>query len=216
MATPNFKKPSTSKYFCFGFNKFYESEDVRENGLSEDMIGEYDEVLTEMDYQDAITNVVCELKSKGWDAADGGDNNRYYYGAYIATKNIRVKYAGMDIEIRVNAKAVSGYYEAATFDFDIDEIEICTPQGEYVATYDFECIDESMIVKHNWLGNVGFSKIHAKRLCAKIQSSVEDAVEEMEKVFAEYCEQIMVCGGIFSNGEAIYYPADSLKGRLIS
>ena len=37
---------------------------------------------------------------------------------------------------------------------------------------------------------------------------------EVDDMCRNICEDVYVCGGVFSNGEAVYYKEDSLKGKV--
>lgn len=79
MSTPNFALKNASRYFVFGMPVYYTQEDIDENGLDQDLLGTYDELDTEANYEADKENVACELKAKGWnDIEEECDGDRYY------------------------------------------------------------------------------------------------------------------------------------------
>jgi uncharacterized protein YjbJ (UPF0337 family) len=65
-------------------------------------------------------------------------------------------------------------------------------------------MDEGAIKEDEWTGNKGLSVIHAQRIVAKIQATIDELKEEAEKAFADSCDDCLACVAVFSNGEAIY------------
>ena len=55
MSTPNFALKNASRYFVFGMPVYYTQEDIAENGLDQDLLGEIDELGTEFNYDAATT-----------------------------------------------------------------------------------------------------------------------------------------------------------------
>lgn len=78
MSTPNFALKNASRYFVFGMPVYYTQEDIDENGLDYDLLGTYDELDTEANYEADKENVACELKAKGWNDIEECDGDRYY------------------------------------------------------------------------------------------------------------------------------------------
>lgn len=218
MSAPNFAKCNASKYFAFGFNQYYTQEIIEANGWDDVEVGEFDEIGTQMNFDDTMCNVLCELKNKGWEKIEEYDNNYSYQSKFFAEKTIEFDYCNAHITIRARACATSAYYEGATFDWDGHLIVEGERYWDYNNGGEYDLPDtegnlEQWVVEDDWFGNLGLDKIHAKNVVARIEREFEKLTDEAEKVFQQYSERVLVCGGIFSNGEAIYYDADSIKGK---
>ena len=218
MSAPNFAKQNASKYFCFGFNQYFTQEYVDECELDQELVGQYDEVGTQINFDDTIGNVRGELKNKGWEEIEEYDNNYSYHSKFFAEKTIEFDFCNAHITIRARACATSAYYEGATFDWDGHLIVEGERYWDYNNGGEYDLPDtegnlEQWGVEDDWFDNLGLDKIHAKNVVARIEREFEKLTAEAEKVFQQYSDRVLVCGGIFSNGEAIYYDADSLKGK---
>lgn len=218
MSAPNFAKCNASKYFCFGFNQYFTQEYVDECELDQELVGQYDEVGTKINFDDTLGNVRWELKNKGWEEIEEYDNNYSYHSKFFAEKTIEFDFCNAHITIRARACATSAYYEGATFDWDGHLIVEGERYWDYNNGGEYDLPDyldglERLVVEDDWFDNIGLDKIHAKNVVARIEREFEKLTDEAEKVFKLYSERVLVCGGIFSNGEAIYYDADSLKGK---
>ena len=218
MSAPNFAKANASKYFAFGFNQYFTQEYVDECELDQELVGQYDEVGTQINFDDTIGNVHWELSKKGWHDIKEYDRDRSYPSRFFAEKYIEFDYCNAHITIRARACATSAYYEGATFDWDGHLIVEGERYWDYNNGGEYDLPDtegnlEQWVVEDDWFNNLGLDKIHAKNVVARIEREFEKLTDEAEKVFQQYSERVLVCGGIFSNGEAIYYDADSLKGK---
>jgi hypothetical protein len=218
MSAPNFAKCNASKYFCFGFNQYFTQEYVDECELDQELVGQYDEVGTQINFDDTLGNVRWELKNKGWEEIEEYDNNYSYHSKFFAEKTIEFDFCNAHITIRARACATSAYYEGATFDWDGHLIVEGERYWDYNNGGEYDLPDyldglERLVVEDDWFDNIGLDKIHAKNVVVRIEQEFEKLTDEAEKVFQQYSERVLVCGGIFSNGEAIYYDADSLKGK---
>lgn len=218
MSTPNFAKQNASKYFAFGFNQYFTQEYVDECELDQELVGQYDEVGTQINFDDTIGNVHWELSHKGWHDIEEYDRDRSYPSRYFAEKCIEFNFCRARITIKVRACVTSAYYDGATFDW-VGELIV---EGERYWDYnnggEYDLPDyldklETLVVQDDWFDNLGLDKIHAKNVVARIEREFKKLTDEAEQVFQQYSERVLVCGGIFSNGEAIYYDADSLKGK---
>ena len=188
MSAPNFASTNTSVLYCI---------------FPED----------EWDYNDAKINARNNLKSKGWESFDEWDGDNYYCGHYFASKVEYIDIPEWYVKIITKAKIVSGYYEGGAFDYDV-EIKFVSRGWGYDEDYCEDEITPENCIKENWYGNRGLSKIHSRHICDKINSIIQAMKDEAEEVFKMHCDQRLVCGGIFSNGEAVYYDADSERGKL--
>ncbi len=168
-----------------------------------------------IDNDEEFAQYACQesLEGLGWTPCDEYDrtSNRSYPASIIAEKTKCICVAGVSIDIAASAKIVSGYWSGACFDFDC-ELSVYDRDGYHVDDYnDIDTInkyvDSDTIAKDNWTGNKGLSKIHAGRIYEAMQQAIDKLREEAEKAFAECCTDILVCAGVFSNGEAIYQRA---------
>lgn len=80
MSTPNFALKNASRYFVVGMPVYYTQEDIDENELNQDLLGQFDEIDTEANYDADKENVAYELKAKGWHDIEECDGARSYYG----------------------------------------------------------------------------------------------------------------------------------------
>lgn len=208
MGATNFHYGNASRIYAFGMNKYVTQEDIEANewedlGIKE---GDFSEEITRMDYEDSISNVMYELKSKGY----ATKLDKYFekeIGNEIGRKTYYFEYCGLELSVTIYAQAYSGYYEGASFDWDA-KCEMKFRCSDYRIEYDLTgryalCEDE--ILYANPLENIGLSKIHAKRIIKKIYDKLKEVSSELEDVFKEFCEHELVCGGVFNNGEAIYH-----------
>ena len=70
MSTPNFALKNASRYFVFGMPQYYTQEDIDANELDRDLLGEFDEIGTEVNFEAAKDNVAYELKANGWNGIE--------------------------------------------------------------------------------------------------------------------------------------------------
>lgn len=214
MSTPNFKVENASKIYAFGTNVYVTQEDIDEGYREQDELGEFDWETTQENYDCDLANAMYELIGKGWEKCKGYDGDRSYPGSYFAEKTGKFYYGNTLFEITIKAKAVSGYYEGATFDYDASLRVL--PEHNYWYEYDlfgnYEfCKD--YVIDDNLLENLGLSKIHAKNVVKKVYDELQKLQDEAEEVFQMCSEYRLGCAGIFSNGEAIYYDTENCSKR---
>lgn len=205
MATCNFYNANCSRYFVIGMNKYYTQEDVEENGLDPELVGEYDEVLTNLDFLADKENIVSELQAKGWEDYDGREDD----AQVIAYKTATINYGGCKISLEINALVRSGYYEGACMDLSgkviIDSAgDYWTGSPEYDMFDDGE-FSEISVVDDDWTGNPGLDHLQAKNIINKLNSLIEDLKIEAEYAFSRGCEREMFQAYHCSNGEAGYF-----------
>lgn len=202
MATGNFYNANCSRYFVLGMNKYYSKEDVEENGLDPELVGEYDEAQTDFDYQIEKENIVSNLQAKGWEDFDGYEDNAHV----IAYKNKTVVYGGCEISLEINALVRSGYYEGACM--DLSGKVIIDSAGDYWTgspEYDiFEDFNELYVTDDNWTGNAGLDHLQAKNIINKLNSIIEDLKNEAEYAFSCGCEHELYQAYRCGNGETGY------------
>ena len=205
MATANFFNANCTRYFVLGMNKYYTKEDVEANEMDPELVGEFNEVQTEFDYQTEKENIVSELQKKGWEDFDGYEGE----AQVIAYKNKTLVYGGCEISLEIKALVRSGYYEGACMDLSgkviIDSAgDYWTGSPEYDMFDDGE-FSEISVVDDNWTGNPGLDHLQAKNIINKLNSIIEDLKIEAEYAFSRGCEREMFQAYHCSNGEAGYF-----------
>ena len=205
MAAANFFNANCTRYFVLGMNKYYTNEDVEANEMAPELVGEFDEVQTEFDYQIEKENIVSELQKKGWEDFDGYEGE----AQVIAYKNKTLVYGGCEISLEIKALVRSGYYEGACMDLSgkviIDSAgDYWTGSPEYDMFDDGE-FSEISVVDDNWTGNPGLDHLQAKNIINKLNSIIEDLKIEAEFAFSRGCEREMFQAYHCSNGEAEYF-----------
>ncbi len=197
MATPNFNMANCSRYFVIGTSKYITQDDINANDWDQDMSGQYDEDQTYIDFEDEKENIVCGLKSIGWDRSNGDE---------IAYKTKEVYYGGCQISLEITAEINSGYYEGACMDFG-GKVTVYDRDGYQVDTYDMfgnYAPDEDTVSADNWTGRQGLSNIQAANIIRHMSDIIDDLKNEAEKVFSQYAEHELFCAWHASNGEAGY------------
>lgn len=190
MSAPNFKHVNTSKYYVFGTAKYDENE-------------QFDELCTQLDYEDDMQNCKDELCGKGWSEAKEIDRDISYPATIFARKEKYVICAGVEILVTLSAKAVSGYFEAATFDYEA-EFEVHDRNGYYIGQYDEKYMTQESVINDDFCANKGLSQIQAKNIIRKVYEALQAMKDEAEEVFAMYSECECVVAYSCSNGETGY------------
>lgn len=214
MSTPNFSLRNANGYYVIGQPVYYTQEYVKKCGLDENLVGEFDEDGTQIAFDIALADCQCLLEARGWEKDDEriyGD--RYYPSKSIAEKSVEFEFCGVWHRITVNAIVRSGYYSGSNLDW-IAKLDIATRETSYWSeqySYDLEVdyYPTDYIVSDNWCGNIGLSKIHAKRLIGRIDAELKKITGECEQVFALCCDEKLVRVCVFSNGEALYERASA-------
>lgn len=203
MSTPNFKNVNASKYYVFGSAKYYTEDELNESGGNLSLVGQYDEVGTQIDFESDLYNCQAELCRKGWSEEDKRDGDLGYPDFIFASKTESVLCAGVEINVTLSAKAVSGYYEAATFDYEA-AFEVYDRNGYYLGQYDEEGMTEESVIDDGFCANIGLSKIHAANIIRKVYEALQAMKDEAEEVFSMYCEGEYIVAYSFGNGETGY------------
>ncbi len=205
MSTPNFALKNASRYFVFGMPVYYTQEDIDENGLDQDLVGEYDELGTELNYDDVKENVAYELKAKGWHDIEECDGDRYYPTALFVEKTKTIWLGDTSVDITIQAGCTSGYYEAAIFDW-FTKVKVSGMIDGWNETFEYEHdeLEADDVIRDNWYDNKGLSKIHAARIIRKIKAIIDELKNAAEMAFSMYCDEEMYCAFQCSNGEAGY------------
>lgn len=165
MSAPNFAIPTASRIYAFGMNKYIDQDTIDANNYPQELLGQYDEILSQCDYDDAIANVQSELSAKGWNDIDESDRDRSYPTHYFSRIRHYFTMCGIDFTIIVDAGATSAYYEGANFDYRAS-LEVHLPDEWYNSEYDLtgsNAVTAAECITDNWTGNQGLSKIHAAK-----------------------------------------------------
>ena len=208
MSTPNFALKNASRYFVFGTPVYYTQEDIDANELDQDLLDNFDEIGTEVNYEAGKENVACKLKAKGWHDIDECDGDRSYPTTLFSEKTKTISFGSTSVDITVQAGCTSGYYEAANFDW-FANIKTYRKVDYYYETcnYDYNDLTADDVIDDNWLDNNGLSKIHAARIIRKIEAVIDDLKNEAELAFSKCCDEEMFCAWKAFNGEAGYSKA---------
>lgn len=205
MSTPNFALENASRYFVFGMPQYYTQEDIDANELDQDLLGEYNEVGTELNYQADQDNVAYELKGKGWHDIEECDGDRSYPTSLFSEKTVSIKCGDNSIDVTIQAGCTSGYYEESIFDWLVN-IKTYRKVDYYYETcdYDYNDLTADDVIRDDWYENPGLSKIHAAHIIRKIEAVIDDLKNEAELAFSKYCDEEMFCAWQAFNGEAGY------------
>ena len=209
MSTPNFALKNASRYFVFGMPVYYTQEEIDELELDQDLLGEYDELDTEANYEADKENVAGELKAKGWHDIDECDGDRSYPTHLFAQKEEWLQCGDTSIEIIIQAGCTSGYYQAANFDW-LAKVKVSGIIEGWHETFEYDSdeLEADDVIKQNWYDNKGLSKIHAAHVIRKIQAIIDELKNEAELAFSLYCDDEMFRAYLCSNGEAGYGRTD--------
>lgn len=205
MSTPNFKLKNASRYFVFGMPVYCTQEDIDENGLDQDLLGTYDELDTEANYEADKENVAGELKAKGWHDIEEYTGDRYYPTNLFSEKTKTLWFGSTSIDITIQTGCTSGYYEAANFDW-FAKVKVSGMIEGWHETFEYESdeLEADDVIRDNWYDNKGLSKIHAAHIIRKIQAIIDELKNEAELAFSMYCDEEMYRAYLCSNGEAGY------------
>lgn len=205
MSTPNFALKNASRYFVFGMPVFYTQEEIDKYELDQDLLGEFDELNTEIHYDDDKKNVASDLETKGWHDISECDGDRSYPTSLFSEKTVSIMCGDTPVDITIKAGCTSGYYQAANFDWFASVRVHGTIDGWYETfEYEHDELEADDVIRDNWYDNKGLSKIHAARIIRKIEAIIDDLKNEAELAFSMYCDEEMYCTFRAFNGEAGY------------
>lgn len=201
MSTPNFALKNASRFFVFGMPVYYTQEEIDEYGLDQNLLGQFDELNTEANYDADKENVACELKTKGWHDIEECDGDRSYPTTFFAQKVVSFMCGETPIDIIIKAGCTSGYYQAANFDWFA---KVRVIDWDYTSEYEHDELKAEDVIRDNWYDNKGLSKIHAAHVIRKIEAIIDDLKNEAELAFSMFCDEEMYCTFLAFNGEAGY------------
>lgn len=208
MSTPNFALKNASRYFVFGMPVYYTQEEIDERELDQALLGEFDELGTEFNYDADKDNVAYELKAKGWHDIDECDGDRNYPTYLFSAKTVSIMCGDNRLDITIQAGCTSGYYQAANFDWFVN-IKTYRKVDYYYETcdYDYNDLTADDVIRDDWYENKGLSKIHDAHIIRKIESIIDGLKNDAELAFSKYCDEEMFCAWQAFNGEAGYCTA---------
>lgn len=197
MATSNFNMANCSRYFVIGTAKYYTQEDIDENEMAPEMLGEYDEDGTKLNYKCERDNIIEGLESVGWEAGEGET---------LATYTDDFLYGGCEFSLSLEAKINPGYYEGACMDFD-GALTVYDNEGDEVGEYDVfgrYAANEDDVRGDNWTGKQGLSNMQARNIVQQIRNFVYRHTKQAEEVFSHFAEYELTLAGRFNNGASLY------------
>jgi hypothetical protein len=217
MGCPNFKRFNASNYYVI--NDTYEG-DNGENVLKDEWDYECDFEFVR-DYAKSIDGTFGQpTNDNRWKNKLGGETIALSDAETTEFGNSRPSF--LTFQITDEIIAVGGYYSGATLDYDIELVNYNNGDkyllSEFVDTepmvdmimddlcdlVDWECAEWG---KGTW-------EIQKKNVRKYLEREIQRHIDKLEDICKNTCEEVLVCGGVFSNGEAIYYKADSLKGKV--
>lgn len=201
MATSNFNMANCSRYFVIGTAKYYTQEDIDANEMAPEMLGEYDEDGTKLNYKCERDNIIEGLEAVGWEAGEGET---------LATYTATFRYAGCEFSIELQAKINPGYYDGACMDFD-GALLVYENNGDFVCEYDVfgrYAPTEDDVRGDNWTGNQGLSNMQARNIVQHIRNFVYRHTKQAEEVFSRFAEYELTLAGLFNNGASLYNKVD--------
>lgn len=202
MSTCNFRLQCASKYYVLSSYV----EEINEEG-------EKEVVCKEWYHLDFDRERVMEVAGKK-------EYTRYISGSFkerpmddnICCKDFYFGDERLECYIGFN----NGHYEGATIDYDIrcgdyGWLSDCNTADDFIQ----EIVDGILADKSYYEGwNKGMCAIQRPNLYKKLSGMVSDIIDEAESICNVCCDEKLVRVGIFSNGEAVYERADSLRGKL--
>ena len=186
--TPNFSNKNASKVFA-----------VLGNQYDEDGNHIWPE---EFDIDEAIVYYREQLKELPFDyfEMDVWDNNRSYPARCIAELYSSKQYGDIEFTITVSCMIRSAYYDGANLDWEV----------EYGENYDdLEYAIEAELSFSESM-NKGMQELQKDNIRTWAENKTSEMIEAIEKIY-EQASTPLRCVGVFSNGEAIYERADTLR-----
>jgi len=164
------------------------------------------EIQEDWEYDDLKDNLISELsntsKTSSLNFSSGGTDTyelRSYPSNVLGRLTKWKCYGNTFISVSIYSVIRSGYYEGCNLDWFI-EVEI---EGkDYIDEIpQLDDITDSLTYNNEW--NIGFSKIQSKNVLKWIETTKEELVNIIEKIYEENSEPLEVVGR-FSNGETLY------------
>ena len=219
MSCPNFHKVHARNYYVVTDETTFIDPETDE------------EVVIQKDQFDYDLDIECAIersKEKGFYGIDQRERSNYYNNRmggcpFMRSDEVMCFGNGNDFNrfiCHIDIYVQDGYYCGFNYDWDI---RIETYYGDtfdlsgYYSNDDFikDIIDhwkENASYGGEW--NEGLIKIQTKNIRKWLEKQIELISNKADDVCRDICEEVYVCGGIFSNGEAVYYKENSLKGKV--
>lgn len=223
MSCPNFHKIHARNYYVVGDETSYYDPETGEDVPCQKECEDYDmdiDCACEIGKEKGFTPLDCKypksyvrsmgasaiMKKSGW-YAFGKKSNGMDFNQFEFSKEIYVHsgyYSGMnyDWDISINDNFGDNFRLSEYDDVDLLVEDIADAWQEEASDTWYE----------GW--NAGMAKIQKKNLKKWLVKMIGKFSDEADDMCRDICEDVYVCVGIFSNGEAIYYKEDSLKGKV--
>lgn len=220
MSAPNFHRFNADRYYVILPTTIGYDEDDNEITVERDYY----------DFEDFFDCIIERLKSTDdeWEynpkfndvmEATSRATRRSWESPYAHTDSCDL--FGFDIELTIYA--LSGRYSGGNLDYDIkitmpynyDEFRLSSygDVGELIADIMESCKEniEDWGDVYGW--NAGTWKLQKKHIGKWLIDMLRKYAAMGELACARNCESVMTCGGIFSNGEAVYHKVndDTIK-----
>lgn len=213
MSTPNFHKVHARKYYVVGDEiTCYDEE------LDEDVPCLKDSDDYDMDIEFAVDRAI----EKGYEKAEGRNYVRTMDGSRIIEKEVWHCFGKKSNEmpfnqilIRQEIYAHNGYYSGFNYDWDLF---FETNMGDTFRLSEYDDVDSLVDdIADAWqeeasdTWNAGLAKMQRKNFTKWLSKVIEKVSDEADDLCRDVCEGVYVCGGIFSNGEAVYYKENNAE-----
>ncbi|MBP5457107.1 MAG: hypothetical protein J6Y37_11440 [Paludibacteraceae bacterium] len=199
MSTPNFK--TTNARRIYAFDDYTTTLDENDNEV---------EVLKDSwDWENDKEWVAEALKEEGFSEASETCVKSMDGCAPIAEKSLWLgrKYDN-NVVIRVEVFMRGGHYSGANLDWDItiglESSWNNFSMSEYSSLEDLVDDLADDWEEGSYWGNPGMAKIQRKNFIGYVEHEINKQIDAIEASLATKCEMVLVCTGIFSNGEAVY------------
>jgi len=191
MGTPNFATRNASKIYAVFMNT---REEILDD--NDEPTGKFIDGPEEWEVDDRKDYFRDELVHKDFYCVDNDawDNNRSYPGQNLKTWWANKTFADVQIEISLTAKVISGYYEGASLDW---EVEL------FMDNCSYDAIDVTDFVDH-CNHNKGVAIFTYPKVDKWIETTKQKMIDEMEKIFETFSEVKLQTIAVASNGEAFY------------
>lgn len=221
MSAKNFSRDNAQNYYVIHSTYMGEDENGNEVEIQRD----------EWDYDCLKEDIYYYAKETygGYDLVEGYGGNRNYPAAKVCEKDTLCESFGtkkpwfLEVGITPTILMRSGYYSGTNLDYEIKmedaygnsvELSDCTGVADMVDT--MLCHLEEMVEYHGidekW--NLGTFKLQKKNIEKWLTDRLTQMIDECEDICQTMCDETYVCVGVFSNGEAIYEKANTLRAKV--
>lgn len=216
MSTPNFKVDNANKHYA-----------VLMNREITDPEGETTvEVPDELEMEDLLGEIKNQMNEKFKDSDVEVDNlsdsldDRQFAFSLVSLSKVFAEDFELTISFRLTLN--EGYYEGATLDYNVDLEETAVSGHEFENLPDYSKSDIKEVLKEwieDWQENLDEDVESPEspdigEMIQWINKSYGFIEQGVEDVYENICEVPLVRVGIFSNGEAVYERANTLRGEV--